>query len=141
MTENRDRLLTFAHLRPLVSYEGNEGCGFLIVRDGICEVWPVPSRKPSPTGYSIGRQQHIRARIRAKAENCQIWGTIHTHPDGPPGPSPEDLHLTRFLRGEVRAVWHPRSGLLTIYGREGVISTSTISRPFWFRILAFLLFT
>jgi hypothetical protein len=129
---------TFNALRPLVSYEGHEGCGFLTA-DG--QLWPTPSQKPSPVSYSIGRAAWNAARGRALVEGTTLIGSLHTHPDGPDGPSEKDLAIARRLRrGEIRQVWHPRSGLLTTYDRSGVVGKATVQRPIWFRALAWLAF-
>lgn len=125
--------ISFDHLRPLLPVDGNETCGFL-VSDGaaIIDVWPTPSLEPSPDSYSIGRNAWIQARKRARALGLRIVGTIHTHPDphDPGGPSEIDLEIARRLPpGELRAVWHPRSGRFTLYDRSGIIMTTVIRQP------------
>ena len=132
----------FEHLRPLVGFDGNEACGFLIADgEAIIDVWPTPSLRPSSTFYSIGRNAWIAAHRRAAANGVRVVGSIHTHPDGPRGPSELDLAIARRLRhGELRAVWHPRSGTLTLYSRQGIIATTVIPRPWWLRLIAPLFF-
>lgn len=128
----------FAQLRPLLDVEGNERCGLLVARDGvIVDVWPVPSLRPSPVSYAIGRSAWIDGHRRARELGVRVVGSIHSHPDGPEGPSEQDLEIARHLPPrEIRAVWHPRSGRLTFYGREGILASETVARPLWLRMVA-----
>jgi len=129
----------------LIPWDGNESCAFLVGKDGcedVLEVWPTPSLQPSPEGYSIGRNAWIRARQRAEEQGKVVIGTIHTHPLGPPGPSRRDESCARYLRPpeSLRAVWHPRSGRLITYNRQGVLDERILPRPLWMRLLAALVF-
>ena len=130
--------LSFADLSTLLDPEGYEQCGFLMGQAGRIEcIWPTPSLRPSSTSYRIGREAWDRARERAAREGLSLLGSIHTHPDGPPGPSERDLWLSaRLGNGGVRAVWHPRSGTLTIYDASGILRQDVIARPWWFRLIA-----
>lgn len=120
----------YKDLKCLIDLEGNETCGF-VVKDGVgVEMWKTPSLRPSPDSYSIGKNAWRNANIRAKKEQKKIIGTIHTHPNGPIGPSDKDIQVARKLRnGEIRLVWHPSSGTLTQYGKQGIIEQSVIKIP------------
>ena len=123
---------------------GMETCGFLLGdrQRGIIEIWPTPSLRPDGVSYRIGRQAWGDARAKAEEAEMTLLGSIHSHPNGPPGPSEKDLALARHLRSDdhVRATWHPRSSTLTLYGPDGIISQQTIPRPWWHRLLAPILF-
>jgi len=132
-------------LSELIDWEGNETGGLLIGSDDAIEgVWPVPSRRPNPNRYSVQRGIYYKARDTAGRLGIRVWGVIHTHPNGPEGPSAEDIELAKRYRiraGEVRAVWHPRSGRLTLFDAQGPTASTTIACPLWFRLVRALVFT
>ncbi len=128
----------FRDLRPLLRPPWHEGCGFL-VRDagGRIAVWPVPSLTPAPDRYAIGKAAWVQANRRAQHTGCAILGTIHTHPEGPEGPSERDLAIARRLPvTELRMVWYPRGGHLTLYNRTGILATTAIPAPWAWRVMA-----
>ena len=135
-------ILTFEQVRPLIDWNGNECCGFIISRSlPTVAIWPVPSLKPSEDSYSIGHKAWQEAQTRAKREGYVILGTIHTHPNGPEGPSEKDLEIASHLRNsEIRMVWHPLSSVLTIYDKSGIIQTNHVEVPRWFKEEARLIF-
>lgn len=128
--------LTFRNLKQLLDFGGNETCGFLVAKElEIIDVWPSPSLRSQPDSYSIGRRAWALAYKSARSQGLQIAGAIHTHPDGPPGPSEKDLQIATRLRNGLRAVWHPRSGRFTLYDRSGIIAVLDIPCPWWFRLI------
>lgn len=134
-------MLTFKQLRPLLDIEGNETCAFVIQTPSGFELWPTPSLRPAPDSYSIGRLAWENARKRTASEGKRLCGSLHTHPNGPLGPSTKDLQIAHYLRnGEIRMVWHPRSGTLTTYSREGLIAQQIIRAPLWIRPILWIFF-
>ena len=131
----------FGQLMAITPFDGTEGCGFLTGNtEEITAIVATPSLKPSRFQYSIGFPAWQQMRATAKETGIVIWGTIHSHPDGPLGPSEKDLDIASRLRGrEVRAVWHPRSQTLTFYKKQ-IISQERVAAPLWFRALAKVLF-
>ena len=127
--------VTFRDLEPLIDWEGNERCGFLI-GDGkrIMAIWPTPSLSPSPSSYSIGYLAWREAKARARKEGVLLMGSIHTHTYGDYGPSKKDLRIARRLdEGDYRAVWHIRSGTVTLYDRSGILYSKGVRNPLWLR--------
>src|SRR5512140_1134919 len=66
-----------------------EMCGLLSGRDGaIDRVWPVPNALQSPVAYRMDGAEFAAAMIGCDFEPL---GIFHSHPAGPPGPSPTDI--------------------------------------------------
>ena len=131
-----------ATIPELTPWEGCETCAFLVGKEGsldVLEVWPTPSLTPSPENYSIGKRAWEGAKKRARSLDMVVIGTIHTHPLGPEGPSPQDEACACFLRppDRIRAVWHPKSGKLTTYNGQGVLDQRTLPRSLKLRLFAF----
>lgn len=133
--------IDFNQLLAITPFDGTEGCGFLVGdTTEITAIVATPSLTPSRFQYSIGYPAWQQMRATAKETGLTIWGTIHSHPDGPLGPSEKDLDIASRLRGrEVRAVWHPRTQTLTFYKRD-IILQKRVAVPLWFRALAKILF-
>lgn len=125
-------------LLQLADHEGNERCGFIVgTKNAVTDIWAIPSLRPDPCSYRIGKPAWNGARERAQRESVILHGSIHSHPNGPKGPSVCDLWLSaRLHHGALRMVWHPRSGTLTTYGKQGIIDQCQTKRPLWFRLIA-----
>jgi proteasome lid subunit RPN8/RPN11 len=66
-----------------------EMCGLLSGRDGVVDrVWPVPNVLQSPVAYRMDGPEFAAAMIGCEFEPL---GVFHSHPAGPPGPSPTDI--------------------------------------------------
>ncbi len=66
-----------------------EMCGLLSGRDGkVDRVWPVPNADRSPTSYHMDGPEFADAMVGCAFEPL---GTFHSHPAGPPVPSPTDI--------------------------------------------------
>jgi proteasome lid subunit RPN8/RPN11 len=66
-----------------------ETCGLMAGRDGQVErVLPVPNVLRSPVTYRMDGQEFADAMIACGFEPLAIY---HSHPTGPPGPSPTDI--------------------------------------------------
>jgi len=130
-------LLGWKELKCLLDARGYEQGGFLLKHEdgAIVGVLPVPSRLNSPERYAMDPKEYRRLRRTRK----DIAGVIHTHPSGDPEPSEDDRRLTKLFpvrEGEYRAVWHPRSGRLTLFDQTGDVWVGYIRRPLWFRLIA-----
>jgi proteasome lid subunit RPN8/RPN11 len=71
----------------------NECCGFLI-GDGmsIDECVRVSNVDPRPAvRYAIDPAEHIAVVRRLRGTSQSIVGCYHSHPSGPPAPSPSDV--------------------------------------------------
>jgi len=66
-----------------------EMCGLLSGREGVVDrVWPVPNAWHSPVAYRMDGPEFTEAMIGCEFEPL---GIFHSHPDGPPVPSPTDI--------------------------------------------------
>ena len=66
-----------------------EMCGLLSGRDGVVDrVWPVPNALCSPVAYRMDGPEFAEAMIGCEFEPL---GIFHSHPAGPPVPSPTDI--------------------------------------------------
>ena len=66
-----------------------ETCGLLAGRDGrVTSVLPVHNALRSPVAYQMDGQALLDAMVACDYEPLGIY---HSHPDGPPDPSPTDV--------------------------------------------------
>ncbi len=56
-------------------------------------VYPLTNADLSPVAYTIEPYEHYRAWKHAEANGWNLIGAFHSHPNGPPVPSPTDLRL------------------------------------------------
>ncbi|HSD84480.1 MAG TPA: M67 family metallopeptidase, partial [Anaerolineae bacterium] len=79
-----DRMLAHVLSNPTL-----EMCGLLAGRDGVVDrVWPVPNALHSPVAYRMDGSEFSEAMIGCDFEPL---GIFHSHPAGPPVPSPTDI--------------------------------------------------
>jgi proteasome lid subunit RPN8/RPN11 len=77
-----------------------ECCGLLVGHEGrIHRAVPTKNIAPRPTRYEVDPVEHFRVIRDARAERLEVLGAYHSHPAGPPAPSPTDLEeaQTAFL--------------------------------------------
>jgi len=83
------RLLYAEMLAHVLSRPTLEMCGLLSGRDGVVDrVWPVPNGLRSPVAYRMDGPEFADAMIGCEFEPL---GIFHSHPAGPPVPSPTDI--------------------------------------------------
>jgi proteasome lid subunit RPN8/RPN11 len=76
-------------LAHVLSDPAFEMCGLLSGREGVVDrVWPVPNALRSPVAYRMDGSEFAAAMIGCEFEPL---GIFHSHPDGPPIPSPTDM--------------------------------------------------
>jgi len=76
-------------LAYVLSNPALEMCGLLAGRAGVVDrVWPVPNALRSPTAYRMDGPEFAAAMIGCDFEPL---GIFHSHPAGPPVPSPTDI--------------------------------------------------
>lgn len=73
----------------------DEGCGLLAgTSAGVVDfVYPLTNADASPTSYTIDPYEHFQAWKHAEKRGWDLIGAFHSHPGGPPHPSPTDLRL------------------------------------------------
>ena len=83
------RLFYAEMLAHVLSSPALEMCGLLSGRDGLVDrVWPVPNALRSPVAYRMDGPEFSDAMIGCEFEPL---GIFHSHPAGPPVPSPTDM--------------------------------------------------
>ena len=83
------RLLYAEMVAHVLSNPMREMCGLLAGRDGVVDrVWPVPNALHSPATYRMDGPEFAAAMIGCEFEPL---GIFHSHPTGPPVPSPTDI--------------------------------------------------
>jgi proteasome lid subunit RPN8/RPN11 len=87
--------ITFSHslytelVDYVLSHPALEMCGLLSGRDGVVDrVWQVPNALHSPVAYRMDGPEFAAAMIACDFEPL---GIFHSHPAGPPVPSPTDI--------------------------------------------------
>lgn len=84
-----------------------EACGLLAGRDGRClEVFPITNILDSPHRYRMHPQQQVRALHHIHARGWQLLGIFHSHPAGPPSPSPVDIAEAHYPEA-AHLIWSP----------------------------------
>lgn len=83
------RMLYDEMVAHVLSNPVEEMCGLLSGRDGVVDrVWPVPNAWHSPVAYRMDGPEFAQAMIGCEFEPLGIY---HSHPAGPPNPSPTDV--------------------------------------------------
>jgi [CysO sulfur-carrier protein]-S-L-cysteine hydrolase len=83
------RTLYTEMLAYVLSEATQEMCGLLAGRAGVVDrVWPVPNALHSPVAYRMDGPEFAAAMIGCEFEPL---GIFHSHPAGPPVPSPTDI--------------------------------------------------
>ncbi len=75
--------------------EPNEACGYLAAKDGVVSRhFELTNIDAAPDHYTMDPAEQFAAirQIRG-AENMEVAGVYHTHPDTPARPSMEDIRL------------------------------------------------
>lgn len=72
-----------------------ECCGLLAgsTPDRVSFVYPLTNADHSAVAYTIEPYEHYRAWRHAEENGWSLIGAFHSHPQGPPHPSPTDLRL------------------------------------------------
>ena len=91
-----------------------EACGLLagLVLAGTFQVKmviPATNELHSPVRYRMEPQEQIDAFISIEAHGLELVGIYHSHPAGPPDPSPTDL-AEAFYPDTVSLIWSPQVG-------------------------------
>lgn len=83
------RMLYDEMVTHVLSDPALEMCGLLAGREGVVDrVWPVPNALHSPVAYQMDGPEFAEAMIGCEFEPL---GIFHSHPAGPPTPSPTDI--------------------------------------------------
>ncbi len=88
--------LTAAQWRDMVAHvhaeRPNEACGLLGGEGGeVRKVYPAENILHSPWEYRMDPTQQVRVMLEIEAAGWELSGIYHSHPGGPPVPSPTDV--------------------------------------------------
>jgi proteasome lid subunit RPN8/RPN11 len=70
----------------------NEACGLLAGEGGVVQrVYPVENVLHSPREYQMDPKRQVEVMLEIEAAGWELSGIYHSHPGGPPVPSPADV--------------------------------------------------
>jgi proteasome lid subunit RPN8/RPN11 len=83
--------LVDALVAEAVAAAPREACGLLVGRGRVVQrIVPARNVDASPTRYTIDPADHFAALRAARRDGLAVIGAYHSHPVGPPAPSPFD---------------------------------------------------
>lgn len=87
-----------------------EACGVLAgLGDTVSAVIPVANAEHSTVRYRMEPREQLRAFNRIEADGLDLLGIFHSHPDGPPHPSPTDVAEAAYPVAYL--IWWREAGL------------------------------
>lgn len=83
-----------------------EGCGLLAGMGGTSvAVLPVPNAEHSPVRFRMAPQAQMDALLTLERRGWTLLGIFHSHPQGPPHPSPTDIAEAAYPEA-VHIIWY-----------------------------------
>ncbi len=91
-----------------------EACGLLSGQNEagvyrVVEVIPTTNELHSPVRYRIDANEQIAAFNQIDDQGLELVGIYHSHPAGPPGPSPTDI-AEAFYPEAAYLIWSAPAG-------------------------------
>ena len=87
-----------------------EACGALLGRNGQAQqAVAVTNMLHSPVRFRMEPREQVRLFQRMEAEGLELLAVYHSHPAGPPTPSPTDT-AEAYYPGVVQLVWSQAAG-------------------------------
>ncbi len=102
----------WTHMLEHVSrLEPEEACGLAAGKDRlITRIYPIENVLHSPVSYLMEPQQQVDALLEMDEAGCDLLVIFHSHPAGPPVPSPTDIARATYPEA-VYLIWSKQSGL------------------------------
>ncbi len=93
-----------------------EACGLAAGKEGcITRVYLVENVYHSTVRFRMEPQQQVNALLDIEKEGWELLAIYHSHPDGPPVPSPTDVAGATFPES-VNLIWSKHNGDWTCRG-------------------------
>ncbi len=101
----------FAAMRAEVAgWAPEEACGMAAGRPGEAErTFPVANRLHSATRFEMDPLEQLRGLQQIEAAGLELVAIYHSHPHGPPHPSPTDVEEFAYP-GVVYLIWSAEPG-------------------------------
>lgn len=88
----------------------NEACGLLGGVGGIVQrVYPGENILHSPVEYQMDPEQQVRVMLEIESAGWELSGIYHSHPGGPPVPSPTDV-ARAYYPDSIYLILAPETG-------------------------------
>ncbi len=123
-------------LQSVAALAPEEACGLLpgsravgVYR--VTEVIPVPNELHSPVRYRMEPLAQLKAFNRIDGLGLELAGIYHSHPDGPPYPSPTDI-AEAYYPESVYLIWSATSGAWSCQAftiQDGQVSRVELAEP------------
>lgn len=82
-----------------------EACGFVAGKDGLTrKVIPVTNALHSPVRFRMEAREQLDGMMEIDRRDWELTAIYHSHPQGPPHPSPTDLAEAAFLEA-INLIW------------------------------------
>ncbi len=86
-----------------------EACGLVGGKDHTSmAVFPVTNLLHSPTRYRMDPEEQLRVFNQLDENQWELLAIYHSHPNGPPGPSPIDIAEAMYP-GVIYLIWFRQS--------------------------------
>ncbi len=93
-----------------------EACGLAAgVNRTTMRVYPVENELHSPVRFRMAPQQQVDAILEMEEKGWDMLVIFHSHPNGPPAPSPTDL-AEAYYPEAVNLIWSKHNGEWTCRG-------------------------
>lgn len=81
-----------AMLEDVISRVPEEACGLIAGINAVSEmVYIITNKLSSPHRFRMDPEEQLQAFNDIESHNMELLAIYHSHPNGPPGPSPTDI--------------------------------------------------
>jgi [CysO sulfur-carrier protein]-S-L-cysteine hydrolase len=104
----------------------NEACGLLAGEGGtVRHVYPVENSLHSPWAYEMDPTQQVHVMLEIEAAGWELSAIYHSHPGGPPVPSPTDV-ARAYYPDSIYLILAPEAATREWHGRAFVIEEGRV---------------
>jgi [CysO sulfur-carrier protein]-S-L-cysteine hydrolase len=87
-----------------------EACGLVAGRDNrSLKVFTISNSLQSPIRFKLDPQEQLTALLSMEEYGWDLLAIYHSHPAGPPYPSPTDISESAYPEA-VNLIWYPHKG-------------------------------